>query len=89
MSLVFTLFGLFGTDMVGNVDNWWFFYFCVAYFLYRILDETDGKVARNSGNSSPLGMVLDHGCDAYACALLQMALLKAMQIGGGLECFFV
>jgi len=25
----------------------------------------DGKQARRTGNSSPLGMLFDHGCDAF------------------------
>ncbi len=29
-----------------------------------MLDNMDGKHARNSGTSSPLGMMFDHGCDA-------------------------
>jgi len=29
-----------------------------------MFDEMDGKQARRSGNSSPLGLIFDHGCDA-------------------------
>ena len=27
----------------------------------------DGKQARKTGSSSPLGVLLDHGCDALTC----------------------
>jgi ethanolaminephosphotransferase len=30
-----------------------------------MFDEMDGKQARRTGNSSPLGMLFDHGCDAF------------------------
>lgn len=32
-------------------------------FAYMLLDAIDGKHARNTGNSSPLGEYLDHSCD--------------------------
>jgi ethanolaminephosphotransferase len=28
------------------------------------LDNCDGKQARKTGNSTPLGMLFDHGCDS-------------------------
>ena len=30
-----------------------------------MLDNVDGKQARRTGTSSPLGMLFDHGCDAF------------------------
>lgn len=33
-------------------------------FMYQTLDAIDGKHARNTGSSSPLGELFDHGCDA-------------------------
>ncbi len=30
----------------------------------KILDNMDGKQARRTKTSSPLGMMFDHGCDA-------------------------
>ena len=33
-------------------------------FVYQTLDAMDGKQARRTGNSSPLGQLFDHGCDA-------------------------
>jgi ethanolaminephosphotransferase len=34
--------------------------------MYRIFDELDGKQARKTGSSSPLGLLFDHGCDAFS-----------------------
>ncbi len=35
-----------------------------AMIFYQTLDNMDGKQARRTGTSSPLGMLFDHGCDA-------------------------
>jgi phosphatidylglycerophosphate synthase len=76
ISIVSTLFGIFGTEMEGHVDTWWFFYSVFAYLAYRMFDELDGKQARQTGNSSVLGMLLDHGCDSYSCFQLCMVGIK-------------
>ena len=31
----------------------------------QTLDNLDGKQARRTGSSSPLGLLFDHGCDAF------------------------
>ena len=56
----------FNNDPLRPIPRAWFFCQAVAYFLYRVLDEVDGKHARNTGNSSPMGMLLDHGVDAFS-----------------------
>eukprot|EP01064_Diplonema_japonicum_P000555 TRINITY_DN10359_c0_g2_i1.p1 TRINITY_DN10359_c0_g2~~TRINITY_DN10359_c0_g2_i1.p1 ORF type:complete len:425 (+),score=66.55 TRINITY_DN10359_c0_g2_i1:26-1276(+) len=44
---------------------WWVFLFNgVAQLVYWILDALDGKQARATKTSSPLGLLMDHGCDA-------------------------
>jgi len=35
-----------------------------AMLIYQTLDNMDGKQARKTGSSSPLGLLFDHGCDA-------------------------
>ena len=42
-------------------------------FLYQTFDAVDGKQARRTNSSSPLGELFDHGCDALACAFETMA----------------
>jgi len=39
-------------------------------FTYQNLDNVDGKQARRTGNSTPLGMLFDHGCDAFGLIFL-------------------
>lgn len=38
--------------------------FCI--FMYSTLDAIDGKQARRTKSSSPLGQLFDHGCDSYS-----------------------
>lgn len=35
-----------------------------AVLFYQMMDAVDGKQARRTGSSSPLGLIFDHGCDA-------------------------
>ena len=52
---------------VANSDSlprWIFAYHSAAILIYQTLDNMDGKQARRTGSSSPLGLLFDHGCDA-------------------------
>jgi ethanolaminephosphotransferase len=51
------------------------------YFLYRMLDEMDGKQARRTGNSSALGLIFDHGCDAFSIGLVPLTCSKLFHTG--------
>lgn len=44
--------------------RWLFFTFAIGLFVYQSLDAIDGKQARRTGTSGPLGELFDHGCDA-------------------------
>ena len=46
----------------------------VGLFLYQSLDAIDGKQARRTGTSSPLGELFDHGCDSLSTGLLLVEL---------------
>jgi len=46
------------------LPRWMFTYHCIAMLIYQTLDNMDGKQARRTGSSSPLGLLFDHGCDA-------------------------
>lgn len=47
-----------------HVPGWCCLLFAFALFLYQTLDAIDGKQARRTNSSSPLGQLFDHGCDA-------------------------
>ncbi len=44
--------------------RWIFLWNGIAILVYQTLDNMDGKQARRTGSSSPLGLLFDHGCDA-------------------------
>jgi len=44
--------------------RWIFLVNGIAILVYQTLDNMDGKQARRTGSSSPLGLLFDHGCDA-------------------------
>jgi ethanolaminephosphotransferase len=62
-------------------------YYCsgFAVFLYVNLDCMDGKQARRTQSSSPLGQLFDHGCDALALGLLLTSVRIAMRVPPGWE----
>lgn len=47
-------------------------------FTYYTLDNIDGKQARRTGNSSPLGMCMDHGCDALGVTFIALGVAKVI-----------
>ncbi|KAJ6982284.1 hypothetical protein NC653_025406 [Populus alba x Populus x berolinensis] len=49
--------------------RWVHFAHGLLLFLYQTFDAVDGKQARRTNSSSPLGELFDHGCDALACAV--------------------
>lgn len=81
------IFAIFGTHLYNEapvrpvIQNWVFFAEGLCYFAYRLLDEMDGKQARRTGNSSPLGLLFDHGCDAFAVGLQCLIIAKLAQMG--------
>lgn len=44
--------------------QWVCLFGALCMFIYSTMDNMDGKQARRTGASSPLGLLFDHGCDA-------------------------
>ncbi|KAL3811577.1 hypothetical protein ACHAXA_006862 [Cyclostephanos tholiformis] len=51
-----------------------------AMLIYQTLDNMDGKQARKTGTSSPLGLLFDHGCDALNLILGSANWIAAMAL---------
>ncbi|XP_072980371.1 choline/ethanolaminephosphotransferase 1-like isoform X1 [Typha angustifolia] len=58
-------------------------------FLYQTFDAVDGKQARRTNSSSPLGELFDHGCDALACAFETLAFGSTAMCGRATFWFWV
>ncbi|KAG5511944.1 hypothetical protein JKF63_07769 [Porcisia hertigi] len=53
----------------------------VGLLLYQLLDNLDGHQARRTGTSSPLGLLMDHGCDAINCIIGGLSIAAAVSAG--------
>ncbi|CAM9870557.1 unnamed protein product [Pylaiella littoralis] len=69
--------GLDGED----VPRWCSLLFAVSLFFYQTLDAIDGKQARRTNSSSPLGQLFDHGCDAAVKVLCSVAMCATLGTG--------
>ncbi|KAF9349418.1 hypothetical protein BGX26_012278 [Mortierella sp. AD094] len=70
----------YAPDMTGICPSWAYFSFGIGLFVYQSLDAIDGKQARRTGTSGPLGELFDHGCDALNTSLEVILAANAMQL---------
>lgn len=61
--------------------TWALFFYGTCVFVYQTLDNVDGKQARLLHNSTPLGMILDHGCDALGILFLTIGVGRIIMLG--------
>jgi ethanolaminephosphotransferase len=72
------------TQLSGPIPSWICFTAAGCNVLYMVLDNADGKQARKTGTSSPLGQLFDHNCDAKNTFLVGINLFAAVQFGNGI-----
>eukprot|EP01138_Halocafeteria_seosinensis_P015289 gb/GECG01015605.1/.p1 GENE.gb/GECG01015605.1/~~gb/GECG01015605.1/.p1 ORF type:complete len:397 (+),score=34.77 gb/GECG01015605.1/:1-1191(+) len=68
----------FDLDLAGGLPNELFLGAALAIFIYNTMDAIDGKHARNTNQSSPLGQMFDHGCDSVVLAFMIILLSIAL-----------
>ncbi|XP_059648651.1 choline/ethanolaminephosphotransferase 1-like isoform X1 [Cornus florida] len=66
-----------------------FMFLVLSALLGYTFDAVDGKQARRTNSSSPLGELFDHGCDALACAFEAMAFGSTAMCGRSTFWFWV
>ncbi len=59
LSYIIMLF--YDFSLIHDVPAWTYFFAAVCQFLYQTFDACDGKQARKTNSSSPLGQLVDHG----------------------------
>ncbi|KAL3501602.1 hypothetical protein ACH5RR_036051 [Cinchona calisaya] len=64
---------IYSPQLDSPPPRWVHFVHGLLLFLYQTFDAVDGKQARRTNSSSPLGELFDHGCDALACAFEAVA----------------
>lgn len=74
--------------MDNDIPGWLCIVNGLCLFIYSTLDNLDGRQARRTGSSSPLGQFFDHGCDAITgvCELMKVAI--SLDMGCDTICFF-
>ncbi|KAI9222539.1 CDP-alcohol phosphatidyltransferase-domain-containing protein [Blastocladiella britannica] len=71
----------FSPDLTEPLPRWCYFFFGIGLFLYQSLDAIDGKQARRTGQSGPLGEMFDHGCDALNTTMSVITLAPVLGYG--------
>jgi len=75
------ILSMFPSQIAGDVPRWLCALSAVGQLMYMILDNADGKQARKTGSSSPLGLLFDHGCDAMNTFISGLSLFTVAQLG--------
>ncbi|XP_017017003.1 cholinephosphotransferase 1 isoform X1 [Drosophila kikkawai] len=61
--------------------RWTCFLCALGLFIYQSLDSIDGKQARRTNTSSPLGELFDHGCDSISTVFVALSACVSCQLG--------
>ena len=78
-----TVLLLFLSPDIGTpCPSWFYVYSAVMIYLYQVFDNIDGRQARRTGTSSPLGELFDHGCDALYVTCGQLLLANVFGFRG-------
>lgn len=77
------VFGVAKDKILANdcPQSWLFYSWAIGLWFYQSLDSIDGKQARRTGTSGPLGEMFDHGCDAINTTLEVLLCAAAMNLG--------
>lgn len=67
--------------LTERMPDWVYIYFGICVFLGQTFDAIDGKHARNTKRGSPLGQLMDHGCDALTNSCHSLFLGAAWMMG--------
>lgn len=79
--IAYYLNAVYVPTLTGSGPWWIYFSSGFAMIFYTNLDCIDGKQARRTGTSSPLGQMFDHGCDALAVHLVLLNICCSIDAG--------
>eukprot|EP01094_Clydonella_sp_ATCC50884_P020271 TRINITY_DN4181_c0_g1_i1.p1 TRINITY_DN4181_c0_g1~~TRINITY_DN4181_c0_g1_i1.p1 ORF type:complete len:180 (-),score=28.45 TRINITY_DN4181_c0_g1_i1:83-622(-) len=77
----YSLTAFYMPQLEGEAPVWVYAWCAAGLFVYQTLDNLDGKQARRTGTSSPLGLLFDHGCDALNCTVSTFTFVSILQMG--------
>ena len=80
---ILTILTIIFNPNLNSIDAPRWLYLCngITLFMYQTMDNMDGKQARRTGTSSPLGMLFDHGCDAIQSCISSISMSSVLGLG--------
>jgi ethanolaminephosphotransferase len=84
-----TVTSFYAPTLTETLPSWVFVLNAFCLFTYQTLDNLDGKQARRTGTSSPLGEMFDHGLDALSCSFGTYCWLATCAQGGTYTTFAI
>jgi len=72
---------LFDFSLKKEIPNVMYVLFAFFVFLGQTFDAIDGKHARKTNKSSPLGQLMDHGCDAFSNSFVAIMVSQTFKFG--------
>jgi phosphatidylglycerophosphate synthase len=78
----------FDQSFTKALPTWVYITVAVCQFIYQTLDAVDGKHARKTKSSSPLGQLFDHGCDSFSVTFLILSVCQSIRMGPTTEVIF-
>lgn len=77
----FCVMSYYNPDFATKVPAWVYFCCALCLFVYQTLDNIDGKQARRTGSSSPLGELIDHTSDSMGVGCLVATIGAGCTVG--------
>ena len=71
----------YDTTLSEALPMWSYLLGATLIFLYQTFDAVDGKQARRTQTSGPLGQLFDHGCDAIVTTVATSIFFQAVLMG--------
>ena len=68
-------------SMTKPLPEWTYLLSGFGIFVFQTFDAIDGKQARRTDSSSPLGQLFDHGCDAITWTVTSLSVVSFLQLG--------
>ncbi|XP_063303263.1 cholinephosphotransferase 1 [Pelobates fuscus] len=82
LNVVTTLILVYYCPTATEDAPFWTFILCaIGLFIYQSLDAIDGKQARRTNSSSPLGELFDHGCDSISIVFVSLGTIASVRMG--------
>jgi phosphatidylglycerophosphate synthase len=72
---------LYDTSLTLPLPSIFYIFFAFLMFLAQTFDAIDGLHARDTNRCSPLGQLMDHGCDAFSNSFFIIMLCQTHKFG--------